>query len=86
MTLCRMETRRPSQTRHWCRDVTAIGEVEGASRSPHTGPLCRNLKARSPQGATNVRPPRGPPRGPALLLGHFGGVQWCLSIGLNVRT
>ncbi|KAL8574261.1 hypothetical protein ACOMHN_063668 [Nucella lapillus] len=26
---------------------------------PHTGPLCRNLRARSPQGATNVRPPRG---------------------------
>ncbi|KAL8563138.1 hypothetical protein ACOMHN_022067 [Nucella lapillus] len=50
---------------------------------PHTGPLCRNLRARSSQGATNVRPPRGPPtrRGPALLLGHFGGVQWCLSIG-----
>ncbi|KAL8621078.1 hypothetical protein ACOMHN_040603 [Nucella lapillus] len=26
---------------------------------PHTGPLCRNLRARSPQGVTNVRPLRG---------------------------
>ncbi|KAL8599333.1 hypothetical protein ACOMHN_008048 [Nucella lapillus] len=26
---------------------------------PHTGPLHRNLRARSPLGATNVRPPRG---------------------------
>ncbi|KAL8567283.1 hypothetical protein ACOMHN_023326 [Nucella lapillus] len=26
---------------------------------PHTGPLRLNLRARSPQGATNVRPPRG---------------------------
>ncbi|KAL8566663.1 hypothetical protein ACOMHN_055600 [Nucella lapillus] len=24
---------------------------------PHTGPLRRNLRARSPLGATNVRPP-----------------------------
>ncbi|KAL8561903.1 hypothetical protein ACOMHN_046693 [Nucella lapillus] len=26
---------------------------------PHTGPFRRNLRARSPQGATNVRPTRG---------------------------
>ncbi|KAL8599065.1 hypothetical protein ACOMHN_006874 [Nucella lapillus] len=26
---------------------------------PYTGPFRRNLRARSPQGATNVRPPRG---------------------------
>ncbi|KAL8565907.1 hypothetical protein ACOMHN_000484 [Nucella lapillus] len=57
--------------------------ISNPPSQPHTGPLCRNLRARSPQGATNVRPPRGPPtrRGPALLLGHIGGVQWCLSIG-----
>ncbi|KAL8557908.1 hypothetical protein ACOMHN_066246 [Nucella lapillus] len=30
-----------------------------SSRFHHTGPFRRNLRARSPQGATNVRPPRG---------------------------
>ncbi|KAL8610282.1 hypothetical protein ACOMHN_062014 [Nucella lapillus] len=49
---------------------------------PHTGPPCHNLGARSPQGATNVRQPRGHLPEEALhFLGHFGDVQRCLSIG-----
>ncbi|KAL8611510.1 hypothetical protein ACOMHN_014565 [Nucella lapillus] len=33
--------------------------ISSPPSQPHTGPLRRNLKARSPLGATNVRSPRG---------------------------
>ncbi|KAL8614983.1 hypothetical protein ACOMHN_029726 [Nucella lapillus] len=57
--------------------------ISQASLSATHRPVASQPQSQKSTGGYQCQATAGPPtrRGPALLLGHFSGVQWCLSIG-----